>query len=81
MWPPPYRADKTDFIRNEDAGAPIYTETGIADLNAAQDHLASSLTGGLYIQADKPTSLSTSEAGLVKAEGGESCSIDVRSEV
>jgi len=50
----------------------VYTETGIADLNAAQDHLASSLTGGLYIQADKPTRLSTSEAGLVKAEGGES---------
>jgi hypothetical protein len=56
------------------AGAPVYTETGIADLNAAQEHLASSLTGGLYIQADKdmPQRLSTSDAELVKAEGGKS---------
>jgi hypothetical protein len=51
-------------------GAPVYTESGIAGLAAAQEHVASSLTGGLYIQADQPQRLDTAEAGLVKAEGG-----------
>jgi hypothetical protein len=51
-------------------GAPVYTESGIAGLAAAQEHVASSLTGGLYIQAEQPQRLSTAEAGLVKAEGG-----------
>jgi hypothetical protein len=50
-------------------GATVYTETG-TDLATAQDHLASSLTGGLYIQAEEPQRLSSDQAGLVKAEGG-----------
>jgi hypothetical protein len=62
----------TDHHSSDQTGAPVYIETGITDLDVAQEHLASTLTGGLYIQGDEPQRLSTSEAGLVKAEGGES---------